>query len=160
MGSWPFRLALAAIVVILLCVVAAFQRWGHGPSPIFEDTSRLRQIVGCVSAPPRGLPMKDGAFDPYEFVRRGDIPRGQYDLFRSGRMGTGPTDEEIERGDYTNLLWERYRGDGELGGPPFLLLWEKKPDKRGGRIVAFSDGSAKYLERAEFEKWLRAQPPR
>jgi len=144
--------ALAAIVAIYLFI--GFNRGGCGGGPILNDTNRLRQIVGCAFAtPPRRLPMKGGVFDPYEFVRRGNIPREDYDLFRSERSGTGPTDAEIERGDYTNFPWECYRGDGKLEGPPFPLLWERMPDKRGGRIIAFSDGSATYCERGDLERF-------
>jgi hypothetical protein len=101
-----------------------------------------------VVAEPR-TPVKDGAFDPYAFVRRGDVAPEQYGIFRSARSGTGPTDEEIERGDYTDFPWERYRGDGRKVGM-HLLLWEKAPDKRGGRVVANADGSAEYLEPEAF----------
>lgn len=60
-----------------------------------EDTGNLRWLVGPV-AQSGNLPMKDGAFDPYAFVRQGHISRGIYYVLRSQRSGTGPTDEEIE----------------------------------------------------------------
>jgi len=126
---------------------------------ILNDTNRLRQIVAPVFTPSFSYPMKDGVFDPYEFARRGDIPREKYDLFRSERLGTGPTDEEIERGDYTNFPWERHRGEFDRApkAPPVLLLWEKVPDKHGGRLVALSDGSARYFEAEEFEALFRKE---
>lgn len=77
---------------------------------------------------------------------------------RSERAGKGPADEEIERGDYANFPWERYRGDRELGGR-FPLLREKRPDKRGGGLVAYSDGSAWYVEH-EFDAVLRGEAAR
>jgi hypothetical protein len=109
---------------------------------VLEDINNLRCIVGLAVAEPQ-TPMKDGVFDPYAFVRKGDVLREQYGVFHSARSGTGPTDEEIERGDYTNFPWQRHRGDGKRIGR-FPLLWEKEADKKGGRVVGFADGSAEY----------------
>lgn len=142
------------LVCVLACVAASAFVLASLPTtvyrtgPVLYDVNRLRDIVG-IAVVQREIPMKDGAFDPYEFVRRGDILREEYSILRSERSGTGPTDEEIERGDYTNFPWERYRGDGKLG-LTFPLLWEKRPDKRGGTIVALSDGSVTYCEGADF----------
>jgi len=99
--------------------------------------------------------MKDGAFDQFAYARKGDIVDANFRLFRSERSGIGPTDDEIERGDYTHFPWERYRGDGRLEAPPFPLLWETKPDGKGKVLVALSDSSVRYVERAELEAMLQ-----
>ncbi|MCK6459782.1 MAG: hypothetical protein L6Q95_07790 [Planctomycetes bacterium] len=147
-GSWIARALLrvlfAAIVVaavgFLLCLPL------HGVSrktkARLEDTNTLRNLVEPV-ARTGTLPMKDGAFDPYRFVRREHIPAH---FVRSERAGMGPTDEEIEDGDYANFGWERYRGEGKLEGPPFPLLWDRKPDDDGRILVAYSDGTVVYRE--------------
>ena len=67
-----------------------------------EDTNNLRQIIGPVVDSGQ-LPLKDGAFDPYQLVARGQHFRAGYRILRSKRSGTGPTDEEVERGDYTHF---------------------------------------------------------
>jgi len=148
-------------VAFVVLVVFVF-REPCGFSPRLLEIDKLRRIVGCVFTGPgeRRLPLKDGVFDPYAFVRRGEITRERYDVFRSARSGTGPTDEEIERGDYTNFPWERYRGDGELPGDRIPILWEKEPDKRGGRVVAFADGSAELVAADRFEScWILIERP-
>jgi len=142
-------LAVATVCVVLWVWLILFGSGGCGRTPILEDQNKLRQIVAHAIVA-RELPTKDGLFDPYELVRRGEITRDEYGLFRSERVGTGPTDEEIARGDYTNFPWERCGGDGRFRVLTFPLLWEKKPDKHGGTIVALSDGSVKYCERADF----------
>jgi hypothetical protein len=115
-----------------------------------EDTNTLRHLVEPV-ARAGTLPMKDGAFDPFSFVRREHITAR---FVRSERAGKGPTDEEIEDGGYTNFPWERYRGDGKLEGPPFPLLWETKPDDEGKVLVALSDGSVHHVDRAGLDPML------
>lgn len=160
---WAHRVGAVLVGVVASAIVGAMgfavavYVW-PGPTLIgptrsasarMQDQNSLRQLAG-LAAMQKELPLKDGAFDPYEFVRDGTITRANYVLLRSQRSGTGPTDAEIERGDYTNLPWERYRGDGRLEGPPFPLLWEGEPDEDGRRLVALSDGSARYMEEAEF----------
>jgi hypothetical protein len=122
-----------------------------------EDMDRMMELAHLV-ARAEALPLRDGAFDPYAFVGTGDITREGYVLFRSARLGKGPTDEQIERGDYTNFPWERYRGDGsetkKLVRIP--LLWEREPGPDGWHLVAWSDGSCGVVSPAE----LRAALPR
>lgn len=141
-------LSVAGLLFLGFVAMLAWPREGCGGGPILRDIYNLKGIVGLVITAPQ-TPLKDGELDPYAFVRSGDVVREQYGIFRSVRSGTGPTDEEIERGDYTNFPWERYRGDGKPIGR-FPLLWEKEPDKRGGRIVGFADGSAEYCESDSF----------
>jgi hypothetical protein len=116
------------------------------------DLLNVRDIVGLVAFTGR-LPMRDGAFDPYDLLRTGDMTFEQIKVLRSERLGIGPTEEEIRRGDYTNFPWERYRGDpGRPRTPPFPLLWEREP--LGRRIiVGFSDGTAFVHDREELVKW-------
>jgi hypothetical protein len=119
---------------------------------LWDDVSSVRQIVGLIVV--RGdLPMEDGALDPYYFVRNGDIAGKNIELLRSKRLGIGPTEEEIRRGDYTNFPWERYRGERTNIGPPFFpLLWGRL-NAKGWTLVGFSDGSVKMLERDELNEW-------
>ena len=151
-------LAVAGVgVAAAVVTVAWYGRCGcHRSTPILEDVNNLRQIAGMVAVM-REFPARDGFLEPNAFVRNGDITGANLNLFRSNRLGRRPTDAEIERGDYTNFPWERYRGDGKLGGAPFPLLWEKARDKSGGLLVALSDGSVRYCDRAEAERLLAAR---
>jgi hypothetical protein len=110
-----------------------------------EDINNLRNLAALVVVSDKP-PMKDGVLDPYAFVTKGDIVREQYKIFRSNRMGKGPTDEEIARGDYTNFPWERYRGEPrKLLGARIPLLWEKEPGADGQHVVCMSDGSSQLM---------------
>jgi hypothetical protein len=121
-----------------------------------EDMSRMMALVHLATRA-EALPLKDGAFDPYAFVGTGDITRQDYRTFRSARLGKGPTHWQIERGDYTNFPWERYRGDGseikKLVRLP--LLWEKEPGSDGQHLVAWSDGSCRVMSPAELKAALK-----
>lgn len=119
-----------------------------------DDSNDLRNIVGLVVAA-RNLPLKDGAFDPYAFFRSGEIRAEYLWVFRSDRSKTGPTEEEVKRGNYTNFPWERYRGDGKLEGPPVPLLWEKGPDDDGKVLVGLSDGTAACWDYATLKAVLQ-----
>jgi len=121
-----------------------------------EDVNRLRQIMGLLIVADKPA-VKDGALDPYALVRAGDIDRTHYDIFRSARLGQGPTDEEIERGDYTNFPWERYRGDGSdtRGAAGIPLLWEKEPGADGEQLVGMSDGAVHVLSPEELKAALQ-----
>lgn len=118
-----------------------------------QDNNNLRNIVGLVVVMKK-LPLKDGEFDPYAFFRSGEVRGEDLRVFHSAWLKTGPTEEEVESGDYTNFPWERYRGDGNLEGPPFPLLWEKKPDDDEKFLVGLSDGTAAYWDHATLEAAL------
>lgn len=118
-----------------------------------EDLNNLRNLVGLVVVSEKP-PMKDGALDVYAFVRTGDITPENYRVFRSARSGTGPTKEEIERGDYANFPWERRRGEWKRA-ESVPLLWEKQPDAEGNVLVGLSDGSAQTWDKERLQKALR-----
>jgi hypothetical protein len=147
-----------AALVLALVIFFATRAKDRVMCPGPDDSLNLRHIAGLLvarySRPPHGdghgkLPMKDSALDVYRLVANGDLCGKDLTLLWSAHTGMGPMGEDLLRGDYTNFPWERYRGDGKLEGPPFPLLWEKKPDKHGGGLVAFSDGSLKYVEHFE-----------
>jgi hypothetical protein len=121
-----------------------------------EDMNRMRMLASLfiVASP---VPMKDGALDPYAFVGTGDLTRQDYDTFRSASQGKGPTDEQIERGDYTSFPWERYRGDAKKvkGLPTIPLLWEKEPGANGQHLVAQSDGSCRFMDPVDLQAALK-----
>jgi hypothetical protein len=105
------------------------------------DRNALRQLIGLARLC-RTLPMRDGAFDVYEFVRLGEIRGENMKILRSERSGIGPSEDEIARGDYTNFPWERYRGNRKLSEwPPFPVLWDTRPDADGVVLVGMSDGT-------------------
>lgn len=104
-----------------------------------EDRWRLSYIAKLVRASGK-LPMKDGAFDPYHFVRTGEVTGKNINLFHSDRYGFGPTEEEAKAGDYARFPWQRCRGARKLDGPPFPLLWEKEADADGRLLAVRSDG--------------------
>ena len=117
-----------------------------------EDMNRLREIAALLVAQSR-LPMKDGKLDPYDLVRRGEIKPENYGLLRSSRFG-GPSDGEIEGGDYTNFPWERCGAPRPKGGAPYPLLWDKRPDEDGCVLAALSDGSTHAWDREALERAL------
>ncbi len=120
-----------------------------------ETMNNLRIIAALLITSGEQLPMEDGALDVYELVRKGDISRDNYSLLRKERGGS-PTDEEIERGDYTNFRYNRYRGTGEVDDTrPVPLLWDKEPDAMGLSVVAFNDGSVRALDREELAHALK-----
>ncbi|MCK6458601.1 MAG: hypothetical protein L6Q95_01745 [Planctomycetes bacterium] len=117
------------------------------------DLTNMRGIA--LMCAQRGLlPMKDGALDPYDLMRAGDLVPEQWKVFQSVRLGIGPTEEEVRRGDYTNFPWARHRGDGQIRGRRFPVLWDKEADEDGFCVVAFSDGSAEVWERDRLERAL------
>jgi hypothetical protein len=119
-----------------------------------ERMNDLRILAGLLVAHGQRPPMKDGTLDVYYFVKKGDITRENYDILR--RPGEDrPTDEEIERGDYTNFPYERYRGKGELDFTrPVPLLWDKAPDEHGVYVVGMSDGRAEAMDEAGLKAML------
>jgi len=95
------------------------------------------------------LPMEDGVLDVYAIVRDGKIGREMYSLLRDPESGL-PTDEEIDRGDYTNFPYERYRGNGDWDPMhPVPFLWDKEPDVDGVFVVGMSDLSGKEMDEVE-----------
>jgi len=101
-----------------------------------------------------GPPFKEGLVDVYALVRKGDIPKDRYRLLRSVRFDSGPTDEEIEKEDYTNFPYERFRGEWKRGGDDVPLLWDRKPDEKGGRLVGMSSGKVLYYFEVDIDTML------
>ena len=163
------RVALGVALVLLVVAAGAWQvtvqrQRESRRSAVFQrlrDQNSLR-IIAALAATCGELPMKDGAFDPYHFVRKGDITGTNIKIFRSERLGIGPTEGEAKDGDYTNFPWERYRGErNSADGPAFPLLWEKTPDEEGRVLVALSDGSAMLWGKAALDRALaEARVPR
>ncbi|MEM8882689.1 MAG: hypothetical protein AAGD14_01310 [Planctomycetota bacterium] len=120
-----------------------------------EKTNHLRDLFGRLMKQKDGLPMKDGALDVYALVRSGDVTAKEYHFFRIPENRLHPTAKEIEKGDYTNFPYERYRGDGNIQVAKLIpLLWEKKPDADGKFMVLTNDGSVKAMDKAELAKLL------
>jgi hypothetical protein len=114
----------------------------------------LRRLLADLERRTVKLPMKEGVLDVYALARSGEIGRDEYFLFRERRNGV-PTDEEIDRGDYTNFPYERYRGSGEVEVTASVpLLWDKKPDADGTVLVGTSAGTAVGMSRDELAKAL------
>jgi hypothetical protein len=118
-----------------------------------EDRNNLRQIGKPVVQHGK-LPMKDGAFDPYFFVRNGDLRGTNIKLLTSVRYRFGPTEEEAKEGDYSKFPWERYRGTREFGATPFPILWEPEPDRDGLMLVGLLSGETYLWDRATLDRAL------
>jgi hypothetical protein len=111
----------------------------------------VRAMIAPLIASSKTLPMKDGALDVYALARTGVIRPDSYAIFQS-EHGL-PRDGEIERGDYRDFPYERYRGNGVLDGRyPIPLIWDKEPDAGGLLIVGMSDGAVRTMYRAEFKR--------
>jgi len=117
-----------------------------------EDLNDMRDLVGLLVVGGK-MPIKDGRLDVYALVRKGDITQEHFALFRSSRFEKGPSVEEIEKGDYANFPYERFKGEVKLGAL-VPLLWDKEPDRNNGRVVGFSSGAAKYLPEDEVQALL------
>ena len=144
-----------SIHVLLAFVCTACGDSGRNPRwDQLERLQNLRNITALLIVNESKLPMSDGALDVYHLVQKGDIDRANYSILR--RPGEArPTDEEIERGDYTNFPYERHRGKCELDPTqPFLLLWDKEPDSLGAYAVGMSDGRARLMTQAELKEAL------
>ena len=121
-----------------------------------KDMNSMRNLVGLLAV--RGkIPMKDGQVDVYALVRKGEIRERHFHVFKSARFGYGPTKEQIKAGDYSKFPYERYRGEVDPAKAKMVpLLWDKKPDARGGRVVGLNGGAVKYYREERFEKLLKA----
>jgi hypothetical protein len=119
-----------------------------------DKTNKFRAITAYLVLRGEKLPMKDGALDVYALVKDGTIGRGEYSLFRARPNGP-PSDEEIERGDYTNFPWARYHGNGSPDPTRAIpLVWDRNPDADGYFVVGMSDGSALAMHQDELAKAL------
>jgi hypothetical protein len=78
-----------------------------------ETMNNLRNIAALIITSWKELPIEDGALDVYAIVRKGDVDRANYSIFRKKPL-PHPTDEEIESCDYTHFPYHRYRGSGEI----------------------------------------------
>jgi hypothetical protein len=74
------------------------------------------------------------------------------------RTGNGPTLKAIEAGDYTNFPYQRYRGRLGEDADPVPVLWEPRGTRKGGRLVAFSDGSVSFCSDPEADEIFRRNP--
>ena len=113
------------------------------------DMNDMRNLVSLLTIQSK-VPMKDGRVDVYALV--GDIGPENFSIFKSERFGVGPTKEQIEKGDYSDFPYGRFSGKVEKGKVP--LLWDKKPDKQGGRVVGFNGGAVKWLPEAKVQELL------
>lgn len=150
-------LVAGAVLVPVLAVIASRASVTSCPGPRYADKGHLFQIAQALVAisPDGDFPMRDGALDVYAAVRSGEIIDRDFNVFRSARSGTGPTDDEIERGDYTSFPWERCRGGGTREGTPFPLLWERAPDDQGEILVALSDGHVYFMTPEQLDAVLK-----
>lgn len=118
-----------------------------------DDLNSVRNLVGLLFVQ-REMPMKDGRVDVYALVRSGDLGEADLSLLRSARFGEGPSKEAIEAGDYSAFPYERFRGKVERD-KVVPLLWDRKPDERGGRVVGLSSGAVKFYEEEQVQQMLR-----
>jgi hypothetical protein len=116
-----------------------------------ETTSNLRMIAGLLVMA-EWFPLKEGTLDVYALVKRGEIPRSELRILQKNGV---PTAAEIDGGDYSRFPYHRYQGEGKPDYKRRIpLLWEKEPDSEGMFVVAFNDGSASAVDRAELDRLL------
>ena len=123
-----------------------------------QDMLSLRALAGLVIVSIQaGQPVtRSDALDVYGLVGKAARRRDGHDILRSARSGIGPTDAEVEKGDYTNFPWERYRGTlTTFHGEPVPLLWEKAPGPDGLVLVALSNGAVRAWDQATLDRILR-----
>lgn len=142
-----------ASLILLIAQGAAAER--------IEDMADLRNIVGLL-ATGAAIPVdKTGRVDVYALVREGEVIEQYVSLFASKRFDYGPTWKEARKGDYTKFPFVRFKGDPNQQ-KQVPLLWDKQPDERNGRLVAWSGGSVKWYPEAEIRELLlrfRQIPP-
>lgn len=140
-------------VLLLAFVAGCGEGRGQMLARRVQKMNHVRQMIAPLVMSRKPLPMKDGQLDVYALVRSGDIRKDDYVILRRWPEKI-PSDEEIERGDYTRFPYDRYRGTGELEPRPIPLVWDKEPDSEGVFIVGMSDGSTRSMDRAELAKTL------
>ena len=84
----------------------------------------------------------DGRIDVYAAAFLEGTQEQIDELFRSERLGIGPTLAEVRAGDYTNFPYQRFKGVPSRGDP---LLWDKQPVRRY-RLIAYSFGRAVLVD--------------
>ncbi len=88
-------------------------------------------------------------------MRKGEIEEPNFWIFTSVRFGYGPTKEQIKAGDYSKFPYERFRGVIVLN-KELPLLWDRKPDSKGGRVMGFTGGAVKWVPEERALAYLRA----
>ena len=162
-GSSRSRWIIA--LIILLPVLGAIwytavQAWHVRGREVEEsvlerDRERLRELTGTLRTFVKGfenLPLaKDGRVDVYFPIREkepGELAR-LLDMLRSERYDTHPTIEQIRAGDYHRFAYQRHRGVVPTD-KVVPLLWDPGPDRKGERLVAYSDGSVRTVQEIYF----------
>jgi len=127
-----------------------------------EDFARLKQIA-MYSALRLELPLtKGGQLDVYRIVLEADPDeRAVVDLCFSARARSGPTIEQIKKGDYRQFAYAR--ASGELkhrgGDNKTLLLWDPSPQPLDRRLVVLDRGGCKSIAEDEFAAFLKKHEP-
>lgn len=137
-------LSIALVITVRSCAP------GHGYA-IRDDVDTATRLAGLVAAAAPEVPLaKDGAIDVFRLVRQStDDPESWVALTRSLRFDRGPTRDQIESGDYSGFPYGRWRGTVPDETVP--VVWDRKADSHGMRVVGFSDGTADLLDAAEWE---------
>lgn len=155
---------IIAIIILLPVLGAIFytavQAWHvrgreSEEAILSRDRDRLRELTGTLRTFVKGfenLPLAaDGRIDVYFPIREkepGELAP-LLDMLRSERYDTHPTIEQIKNGDYHRFAYQRHRGKVPTD-KVVPLLWDPGPDRKGERLVAYSDGGVRTVEEIYF----------
>jgi len=119
------------------------------------DLANARNLVGLLNIVFEGkIPMEEGGVDVCALVRKGELREQDLPMLQSLRFDSGPSKLQIEGGDYRKFPYKRFKGvvDRNKVVP---LFWDRKPDMKNGRVVAFNNGTVKYHTEAEVRELLK-----
>ena len=132
---------------------------------IIGEINQLRNIAQTMLAMDghRFPRRKNGLLAPLMLVLTGDLRMDvMEEIMKSPRSGVGLTVKEIKEQDYTKFPWHCggiWCRKATTKSTP--MLWEKKADSKGKLVVAFTNGSVKYMAKEDLDRVLKdlERPP-
>ena len=100
---------------------------------------------------------KEGRIEVFGPLLRIDDHAWMLGCVKSTRFGYGPTLQQVRQRDYSKFPYDRFKRVAGIDHKrvPVPLVWDKKPDAKGGRIVGLSSGVVKWYRETQVQTMLR-----